>query len=333
MSREIIVNGRFLTRRVTGVERYAHETLRFMEGKFRVEKPKRSLNPLLGHAWEQFILPNKINSDSVLWSPANMGPLFVRNQVVTIHDLSPLEHPEWFKTNFAIWYRLLLPILARRVQRIVVLSEFVKQKVVKRFSLPAQKVISVPAGVDTSKFHPLNVTRNMGRYILFTGSLEPRKNLPGLLKAWEQIKARFPDVSLVIAGTAGHAFKRLTYSTFTDRVQWLGYVPDAHLPALYAGADLFVFPSFEEGFGLPALEAMACGTPVIVSDGGALPEVAGDAGVIFNISNPLGLIHAMNECLSDADLRASLKEKGLARAKLFSWQTTAELVWKSLNEI
>jgi glycosyltransferase involved in cell wall biosynthesis len=282
--------------------------------------------------WEQFILPVRINSNSVLWSPANSGPLWVRDQILTIHDLSPLEHPEWFQPNYAAWYRLLVPMLVRRVRRIITLSEVIAKKVVMRFSLPAEKVITIPAGVDTSKFHPLDVSSDMERYILFVGTLEPRKNIPGLLKAWDEIKDQHPDVALFIAGTSGRVFRESPYLNSDNRVRWLGYVSETELPALYAGADLFILPSLDEGFGLPALEAMACGTPVIVSDGGALPEVVGQAGMIFNLSNPFGLSNAINEGLLNAALRISMKEKGLARTKLFSWQTTAESTWKCLNE-
>jgi glycosyltransferase involved in cell wall biosynthesis len=333
MSRKVVVNGRFLLRRVTGVERYGREVLQLIESNCRVEEPKRRLNRIMGHGWEQFILPSRIDSNSMLWSPANTGPLFVRNQILTIHDLTPLEHPEWFQPGFAVWYRILLPMLARRVSRIIVLSEFVRRKVLMHFSLPAEKVTTIPAGVDTSKFHPLNVSTDMGRYILFVGSLEPRKNLLGLLKAWEEINERHPNISLVIAGTSGHVFRKLSNPASRDQVQWIGYVPETDLPTLYAGADLFILPSFDEGFGLPVLEAMACGTPVITSDGGALPEVVGDAGLIFNLSNPSALSRSINEYLSNSRLSTSLREKGLARAKLFSWQTTAESVWKCLYEI
>jgi glycosyltransferase involved in cell wall biosynthesis len=110
-------------------------------------------------------------------------------------------------------------------------------------------------------------------------------------------------------------------------------VEDETLAGLYTNATLFVLPSQEEGFGLPALEAMASGIPVIVSDGGALPEIVNDAGMIFGLSNPVGLNHSLKECLSNADLRSELRGKGLERAKNFSWQTTAELVWKNLNEL
>src|SRR6266487_3222259 len=131
MTREIVVNGRFLSRRITGVERYGREVLSLIGDSYRLEKTR--VNRLGGHVWEQFILPSKLNSESILWSPANTGPLAIRNQALTIHDLSPLEHPEWFRNDFATWYRLFLPILAKRVRVIFTPSNYVKRKVCTRF--------------------------------------------------------------------------------------------------------------------------------------------------------------------------------------------------------
>src|SRR5678815_5757471 len=147
---QVVVNGRFLTRRVTGVERYGHEILRYMGSSCRVESTHRQ--GWRGHAWEQFMLTTKLNRNSILWSPANTGPLMIRNQVLTIHDLSPLEHPEWYRGSFAGWYRLFLPILAKRVHRVLVPSAYVKQKVMRRFGL--ENVIVTPNGVNRSFFHP-----------------------------------------------------------------------------------------------------------------------------------------------------------------------------------
>lgn len=331
--REITVNGRFLARRVTGVERYGQEILRFLPDRCRVEEPGRSLSGWMGHAWEQLVLPYRLKPDSVLWSPANTGPLLVRDQVLTLHDLSALEHPEWFRSSFASWYRLLLPLLARRVQRIIVPSEFVRRKVIRRFSLPYGKVITIAAGVDTSTFHPASVSRSTGRYILFVGTLEPRKNLSALLKAWQGIQQKHIDVTLVIGGATGHVFGQFSHPPTAPNVRWLGRVPEEDLPGVYRNAELFVLPSIDEGFGLTALEAMACGTPVIVSDGGALPEVVGNAAMVFSLADPAGLTRAIDECLSSPAIRASLREKGLARTQSFSWQLSADLVWKNLNEI
>lgn len=338
MTHNIIVNGRFLSRRVTGVERYGREIIQLFRNNYQLEMPALSkvemtqLNGVAGHAWEQFILPTKLNPESMLWSPANTGPLIVRNQALTIHDLSPLEHPEWFKKSFAMWYRLFLPILAKRVRIIFTPSDYMKQKVTKRFGVA--NVIVTPNGVDTSIFHPdakQNTYEFPQKYILLVGSIQPRKNLGGLMQAWHEIKDEFKDTWLVVAGEAGYVFRSVKFLA-DERVRFLGYVSDDDLPGLYANAELFALPSFDEGSGLPALEAMACGAPVIVSNGGALPEVVGDAGLIFDLSKPDTLSTVIKQCLNDNDLRSSLKEKGLARAKLFSWQTTAELIWGKLNE-
>ncbi|RPJ21117.1 MAG: glycosyltransferase family 1 protein [Chloroflexi bacterium] len=328
---QVVVNGRFLARRLTGVERYGREILRYVGINCRVESTRRQ--GWMGHAWEQFILPTKLDQNSILWSPANTGPLLIREQALTLHDLSPLEHPEWFQTNFANWYRLFLPLLARRVQTVFTPSEYVKRKIAARFGL--EHVTVTPNGVDCSIFHPDAKQSKFDLpacYVLFVGTLEPRKNLEVLLRAWDEIKDDFRETWLVIVGVNGNVFRNVNYQPPTERVRFLGYVDDETLAGLYANATLFVLPSREEGFGLPALEAMASGTPVIVSDGGALPEVVGEAGLIFCLSEPDGLKNALRECLSNAGLRSALKEKGLHRARKFSWQTTAQLVWKSLNE-
>lgn len=330
MTREIVVNGRFLSRRVTGVERYGLEILKRFNGKCRVEKTPR--NGIAGHVWEQFVLPTRLNPDSILWSPANTGPVLLQNQALTIHDLSPLEHPEWFRKSFALWYRLFLPILAKRVRMIFTPSEYAKGRITKRFGI--EKIIVTPNGVDVSVFHP-DAKTNLDlpkKYILFVGSLQPRKNLKSLFAAWKEIKCEFAETWLIIAGDSGNVFRDVKYPQ-EERVQFLGYVPENDLPGLYAQAECFVLPSFDEGFGLPALEAMACGTPVIVSDGGALPEVVGDAGLVFRLTEPYGLMEALRKCLTDPDLRISMKERGLARASQFSWNRTAELIWKTLYEL
>jgi glycosyltransferase involved in cell wall biosynthesis len=331
---QVVVNGRFLGRRVTGVERYGREILRYIESNCQLELTRSQ--GWRGHAWEQLILPAKLNQKSILWSPANTGPLMIRNQALTIHDLSPLEHPEWFRTGFAIWYRLFLPVLAKQVKKVFTPSEYVKQKVIQRFGI--RNVTVTPNGVDRSMFHPDAKQTRVDLpecYILFVGTLEPRKNLQLLLRAWSEIKDEFKATWLMIVGVSGSVFRaiRVRVSHDRERVHFAGYVDDETLAGMYAGSRLFVLPSQEEGFGLPALEAMASGAPVIVSDGGALPEVVGEAGMIFPLSNPNELTNMLKECLRNTRLRADLREKGLERASLYSWQGTAELVWKSLHEL
>ena len=331
MTRDIVINGRFLSRPITGVERHGREIVRLFGDSYRVEKTR--LNGLAGHAWEQLILPTRMKSESILWSPANTSTLWIRNQAVTIHDLSPLEHPEWFKAGFASWYRLFLPILVKRVRVIFTPSNYVKQKVVKEFGV--RNVVVTPNGVDISRFHP-NAKQSTyelpNKFILFVGSPQPRKNLQALFEAWHEIKNDFPDLWLVITGDNGKVFAA-THFPKIERTISLGYVNENDLAGMYANATLFILPSFDEGFGLPALEAMACGTPVIVSDGGALPETVGDAAMIFRINKKNDLVKVLRECLKNNRLCLSLVAKGLERVKLFTWQKPADLIWKTLNEI
>jgi glycosyltransferase involved in cell wall biosynthesis len=332
MSVNIAVNGRFEGRRVTGVERYASEILRCLAAQVRVVKPRHRLWGLRGHMWEQLLLPFLVSKKEVLWSPANTGPLVLANQVATIQDLSPLEHPEWFRADFAAWYRLFLPILAKRVRQVVVPSQYVRRRIEARFGVKNITVTS--AGVDGTFFHPHAVQNKYElpeKYILFVGSLEPRKNLPVLLRAWNMISKDHANTWLIIAGVAGQVFKHVGLPSDTDRTRFLGYIPEADLPGLYAAATLFVLPSLDEGFGLPVLEAMSCGTPVISSNSGALPEIVGDAAVLINPLHVDEIGEAMRALLSSRDLRYELRQKGLEQVRAFTWERSAERIWDVLS--
>ena len=331
MAPDILVNGRSLTRCITGIERYTTEILRCLRDRVRVVQPHINYQGIAGHAWEQLTLPRYATPQSILWSPANTGPVVISNQVLTLHDLSPLEHPEWYRPAFAVWYRLFLPLLVRRVRCILTLSRHVRSKIIARFNLPAERVIAIPAGVDATRFNRLSSPGSLGRYILFVGSLQPRKNISALLSAWMLIEKQHPQVSLILAGTVGRVFRQEVFSHDMQRVHFAGYVPESALPGLYAGAEAFILPSLDEGFGLPVLEAMACGTPVVASWSGALPEVVGDAGLLCDPSDPAAMAGALDEYLRDADLRHFMSERGQQRAAQFSWQASAEQVWQTLR--
>jgi len=329
----IVVNGRFLKRPITGVERYGREILRRLAGSHKVVRSRSWSDGMRGHLWEQIALPGQVGSDHILWSPANTGPLRVENQVLTLHDLSPLEHPEWYLPAFALWYRLFLPLLVLRVRRVVVSSEFVKAKIMRRFGLSNGHIVVVAGGVDIGRFHP-DAEQKLDlpeRYALFVGSLQARKNLARLLDAWNQIKDATPDIWLVIAG-AGSKIFRSTKLAARERVIFLGPVSETDLPGLYAHAALFILPSLDEGFGLPVLEAMASGTPVAASKAGSLPEVVGEAGLFFDPLEIPEMANALKCGLTDAPLRNSLREKGLVRARGFSWQNSADKMWKVFEE-
>jgi glycosyltransferase involved in cell wall biosynthesis len=338
MTSEIIVNGRFEGRRITGVDRYSSEIVQRLGSRVKVIKPRRTLTGVRGHLWEQLILPASIPMNALLWSPANSGPVAVSRQALTIHDLSPLEHPEWFVPPYAILYQLLLPILSQRVKCVITDSVYVRKKVMSRFALAADRVVAVSAGVDLEKFQPSDPEPIRTRYslpkkyILFIGSLQPRKNLNSLLDAWSVLEKEFPEVSLVIVGTKGRVFRQIKLPARLRRVIFLGYVPDQDLSGLYSGATIFIQPSLDEGFGLTVLEAMACGAPVVISKAGALPEVAGSAALQVDPSKVSDIAQGLRRLLSEENFRLDLKYKGLEHARQFPWERSAEQIWGVLSK-
>lgn len=335
----VVVNSRFSSRPITGVERYASEVTKRLGSKVKIIKPRRDRQGFQGHLWEQMILPFLMRDDEVLWSPANTGPLLVKNQIVTMHDISPLDHPEWYSPIFVAWYRLMMPRLAKQAKKIITDSDFSKQRILDRFNIRSEKVIVIPCGVDHTRFRTYSdeeIAKIKEKYdlpqtyLLAVGSLNPRKNLSTLFKAWEKIYDVSNAVQLVVVGTTGKAFRSLLLDNFPAQVRFLGFIQDYDLPLLYAGASCFIFPSSYEGFGLPVLEAMAVGVPVIASNATSIPEVIGDAGIQFNPMDVEKLASGIMQILNDDKLRREMIQSGLHRAKLFSWEKTRDHIWNEL---
>jgi glycosyltransferase involved in cell wall biosynthesis len=225
-------------------------------------------------------------------------------------------------------------MLVRRVRHISVPSDYVREKILRRFQLTGDRVTVVPGGVDTNRFYPsapllCNVPK---RYILFVGSVQPRKNLDKLLQAWREIQNYFPDVWLLAAGGTSGIFKQVDILKNQERFLWLGYIAEDDLPGLYAHAEVFVLPSLDEGFGLPVLEAMACGTSVITARSGAIPEVAGEAALFFNPSRGEELAETLKYSLQNPDLRRSMAGKGLAHVQMFPWAYSARKLMEVLQQ-
>jgi glycosyltransferase involved in cell wall biosynthesis len=250
-------------------------------------KPSRALQGIKGHIWEQVYLPTLLRQ-RLLWSPGNTGPLGVSRQVLTVHDAATLDHPEWFERKFALWYAAMLPRLIRKVRAVITVSHFSKERIVRLTGIEPDRVHVIFNGVDR-RFRPVDpktvkeAITGLGLthpYILFVGSLEPRKNLKALLDAWRL--RSFDGATLAVAGTTGRLFQRLQFDSIPRGVHWLGRVEDDLLPVLYSGAAGFVYPSIYEGFGLPPLEALACGCPVAVSDIPAHREVCGEIAKYFD---------------------------------------------------
>jgi glycosyltransferase involved in cell wall biosynthesis len=330
----IAFNARFNPHNPTGMQRYALEVSRRFESYLYPVRPKDPLRGMSGHLWEQLYLPTAVRG-RFLWSPINTGPLAVTRHVCTIHDLIPLDRPEWFNARFAGWYRWLMPRLAARLQHIIAVSGFTKQRIIELLKVREENITVIPNGVD-QRFKPRpaeeveQVCRTFGirrkSYVLSVGSLEPRKNLHRLLEAWRTIHTAIPpEIDLVVTGAQGSAlvFRSVSLQALPPRVHFTGYVEDEQLPALYSGALVFVYPSLYEGFGLPPLEAMACGTPVVTSQGSSLGEVVGNAAILVDPYRTGAIADGMLEAISDSSRLESLRRSGLERVRHLTWDRTA----------
>jgi glycosyltransferase involved in cell wall biosynthesis len=331
------VNLRTLGYHTTGVQRYLRSLLPYMPSELDSVEPPRALQGIKGHLWEQFYLPSRLQR-RLLWSPGNTGPITVSRQVLTVHDASSLDHPEWFDRKFALWYAALLPRLIRKVRAIITVSDFSKERIIRLTGVKPDRVHMIYNGVD-QRFRPANpkpieqVSADYGLngpYILFVGSLEPRKNLRILLEAWRS--GRFDGATLAVVGASGHLFPKLQFDAIPAGVRLLGRVEDDVLPALYSGATGFVYPSLYEGFGMPPLEAMACGCPVAVSDIPAHREVCGNAAIYFDPFNVKEMSTKIELLLRlDGAPRALRVEQALRRAARLSWKDAACETWRILK--
>ena len=257
-------------------------------------------------------------------------------QVVTIHDLNFLSHPERARAEIRRDYPSLVRAHARRADRIIVNSRFTAHEVEERLAVPADRIAICPPGAPS--WTPRPSPPNGAGYILFFGTLEPRKNVGGLLDAYERLLARASPTSgtlpeLVLAGgTTSESLpwlQRITERPLRNAVRYVGYVDPSSRRALYEGARLLVQPSFEEGFGLPVLEAMTLGVPVVASNRGALPEVLGDAGLLVNPEDPEAMASAIDQMLNDGSLAIAAAAKGVLRARRFTWEQTARAVYET----
>ena len=358
---KVFINGRFLTQTTTGVQRYARELVRTFDElaeshdphvqnlSFELLAPNGPLEPvptrhiplkqvgrLSGHAWEQLELPLFARGIFLL-NLCNTAPVGKIRQMVTIHDAAVYGVPQAYSKSFRSLYKTLLPTLSRTAKHILTDSEFSRRELIRYCHVSADKLTVVYLGKEHVFAHKADqrvfAKHGFGNkpFLLAVSSLNPSKNFVGLVRALEHL--RNPDFDVVIAGGTNPAVFRGRTGALPASVKHLGYVSEGELRALYERATGFVYPSFYEGFGLPPLEAMACGTPVIVSNAASLPEVCGDAALYCDPHSPQDMADKIERLMSDEALREDLKQKGLARAKTFSWDTCARETLAVLEQV
>jgi glycosyltransferase involved in cell wall biosynthesis len=353
--KHIDINGRFLSRRLTGVDRFAIEVINAIDDllekndpavnnlNFRIllpvgVKPEQQFKNISfeyvgnnnGQIWEQLTLPKALPKNSLLLSLCNTGPIVLRRQVVAIHDAATAKMPMAFSRAFRLWYRVLMPLLGQFSRKIITVSKFSKQEISSAFGIPSSKISVVIEGGEHINRIPAD-TDAIRRYglsnkpfVLAVSSMAAHKNFRLVLEAINRLED--PPFDIAIAGGANSRVFGEAGIVGSDRVKWLGYVTDAELRALYESAMCFVFPSLYEGFGIPPLEAMNCGCPVLASTAASLPEVCGDAALYFDPNNPDELSELLMRVAGDPTLRQELSLKGYERAAQFSWEKAARQV-------
>ncbi len=267
-------------------------------------------------------------------------------RIVTIHDAAPLVLPHTAARIDHLRYRWHLPAQARRATAVITDTTAARAELVSHMRLPPERVHVAPLGIHP-RFHPA-ISHEQQRdvfnrhtitppYVLYVGGLNPRKNVVRLLAAWASIQAHYPTTTLVLVGAAQWHSSSIAaaYQQYRQhaRIQLGGYIADADLPALYHGARLLAYPSLHEGFGLPPLEAMACGTPVVASDIPVLREVLGDAAVFVDPHDVNSIAAGMRRILDDNDYAHQMRQRGLARVRHYTWQHTAEQVLAVIEQV
>ena len=344
-SDSLYLNGRFAAQSLTGVQRFATEITRalgtlptwqalgavllapagtadpgFAGFRFQAAGSRK------GHVWEQWDLA-RTAQDGLLLNLGNTGPLRQRRQLVVVHDAGVFSTPESYSLPFRTWYRILHRRLARRA-KLVSVSEFARQDLATHLEIDPAAIAVISEGAEhilRSAADPSVLAAHgltAGRYVLVVGSLAPHKNLSALSSAAAALAER--GLQLAITGGLNAKVFASGAPALPQPATYLGRVNDAQLRALYEAAACFVFPSRYEGFGLPAVEAMACGCPIAAAIAGSLPEICDDAAVYFDPNDPADIAEIVTRLVDAPALAAELRRKGLLRVRRYTWRAAAE---------
>ncbi|MBI1910219.1 MAG: glycosyltransferase family 4 protein [Deltaproteobacteria bacterium] len=352
----IFLNGRFLSHRVTGVQRFALEIVKALDRLLDLSdtdplpshvillipknaKYKPSLKHitikqvgfLTGHLWEQIELP-LFSKNGVLLNLCNAAPLLKKKQIVTIHDAAVFAFPQNYSFLYRTWHSFLLKRLSLKA-KLCTVSKFSRDELGAFCPVEKEKVsvlyeghehiLSTPP--DETVFQKFNLGNEL--FILVVGSTTLIKNLSSIIQSAEWLEHRRINI-VAVGDRASEIYKKSGLES--NQIRYIGYVSDSELRSLYSKAVCLLFPSFYEGFGLPPLEAMACGCPVIASDRASLPEICGDAVLYCDPDKPKEIIETIEKLLTDPTLRERLSKKGPERAKSFTWQASAKRIWEEL---
>ncbi|HEY4825109.1 MAG TPA: glycosyltransferase family 1 protein [Solirubrobacteraceae bacterium] len=332
MQRQVLINARVAARvTISGVERWAIELIPRLcalapERYVVARAPLRAASGPLGQLWEQSVLPLQAarSRAGLIFSPANLAPLAWPRNVVIVHDAAAFRRPDAYTSSYASWHRRLGARSARRALRVVTVSEFSKRELVDLIGLDPANVHVIRGGVSerfSTRADSDRVRARFGlrrRYVLTVGTADQRKNLAALSIAARRLAEI--GVDLVRAGDARPHFVQ---PAAVAGVRSLGYVDEHDLPGLYAGASAFVLVSLYEGLGLPCLEAMASGVPVVAARRAALPETCGDAAILVAPEDHQAIAQALERAVDDEQTRRRLRAAGLERAASFNWDRAA----------
>jgi glycosyltransferase involved in cell wall biosynthesis len=298
--------------------------------------------------WEQTVLPRLLNRDriDVFFSPAFILPMRWHGVgVVTVHDLNFEVSPETIHPVRRAYLRRITRRSVHRARKVIAISRSTASDITRLYGVPAEKVAVIPYGLDAiftpENAHTLEPMVRLcyslpERFLLFVGTLEPRKNLPRLLDAYALARQRAELPPLVLVGAPGWQHERISAQAvrlgIRECLVLAGYIPREHLPGVYAAASALLYPSLYEGFGLPPLEAMGCGTPVLASSTSAMPEVVGDAGILADPYSAQAIAEGILRVTQDEPLRRQLVEHALERAKQFRWESAAQSTLRVLED-